>query len=94
MQFISTGFEGAGDAWRLSGELTLNGRTRPVTLDVEFHGLQEFHATNRNHAGFSATGAIRRSEFGMTPLGADKLALGDVVQIELDLESVEPHEAA
>ncbi len=97
MRFVSTGFEGAGDEWRLTGELTLNGQTRPVTLDVEFHGLQEFPGRNRVHAGFSATGAIRRSEFGiefgLMPLGAGKLALDDVVQIELDLEFVEPREA-
>jgi polyisoprenoid-binding protein YceI len=96
MRFVSTGIEGADEEWTLLGELTLNGRTRPVALDVEFNGVQEFPAANRLHAGFTATGSIRRSEFGiefgMMKIGADKLALGDEVKIELDFEFVQPEE--
>ena len=95
-RFVSTGITGAGDDWTLSGELTLNGVTRPMTLDVEFNGLEEFPGQNRRHVGFSASGALRRSEFGidfgMLPLSADKLALGDEVKLELDLEFIEPPE--
>jgi polyisoprenoid-binding protein YceI len=96
MRFISTGLSGAGDAWLLHGNLTLNGVTRPIALDLEFNGIEEFPGQNRRHAGFSATGSLRRSEFGidfgMLPLSADKLALGDEVKIELDLEFIEPEE--
>jgi polyisoprenoid-binding protein YceI len=97
MRFVSTELAGAGGEWRVRGDLTLNGRTRPLTLAVEFNGLQEFPGRNRRHAGFSAVGALRRSEygidFGMLPLGADVLALGDEVKLELDLEFVEPQDA-
>ena len=98
MRFVSVGIEGADEEWMLRGDLTLNGRTRPVALDVEFNGIEEFPGANRVHAGFTATGAIRRSEFGiefgMLKIGADKLALGDEVKIELDFEFIQPEEGA
>ena len=94
MRFVSQEMRPAGEVWELHGEVTLNGRTRPMTLQVELHGVQEFPGQNRRHAGFSATGSLRRSEFGiefgLLPIGMDTLALGDEVQIELDLEFVEP----
>lgn len=94
MRFVSTRISGADADLRLDGLLTLNGITRPIALDVEFNGLEEFPGQNKRHVGFSASGSLRRSEygidFGMMPLGADKLALGDEVKIELDLEFVEP----
>lgn len=98
MRFVSTGMTGAGGEWELLGELTLNGRTRPLTLAVEFNGVQEFPGQNRRHAGFSAAGSLRRSEFGiefgLLPIGVDALALGDEVKIELDLEFIEPRDGA
>lgn len=97
MRFISHGIQPAGEQWELQGEVTLNGHTRPLTLVVEFNGVQEFPGQNRRHAGFSATGSLRRSEFGiefgLLPIGMDTLALGDEVKIELDLEFVEPQDA-
>ncbi len=98
MRFVSTGIEGANEEWTLRGDLTLNGRTRPVALDVEFNGTELFSGTGRNHAGFTATGSIRRSEFGiefgLMMIGANKLALGDEVKIELDFEFVQPEDGA
>lgn len=94
MRFASRKISGDGADWQLDGLLTLNGVTHPVTLDVEFNGLEVFPGTSSRHAGFSASGTIKRSDFGidfgMLPLSADKLALGDEVKIELDLEFVEP----
>jgi polyisoprenoid-binding protein YceI len=94
MRFVSREIRGAGETFTVEGDLTLNGRTRPLTLDVEFNGVQEFPGRNIRHAGFSATGTLRRSEFGiefgLLPIGMDTLALGDEVKIELDLEFVEP----
>lgn len=97
MQFESTGIAPAKDGYTLTGNLTLNDRTRPVVLAVEFNGTELFTPTGKVHAGFSATGAIRRSEFGiefgLTAIGADRLALGDEVKLELELEFVEPDAA-
>lgn len=94
LHFVSTGLSEGEDGvtWELAGDLTINGITRPTVLDVEFHGTEK-HREDL-HAGFSATGEIRRSDFGIDfgilPLGGDKLALADRVPFELDLQFVEP----
>jgi polyisoprenoid-binding protein YceI len=94
MRFVSTQISLAGDELRVDGQVTLNGRTRPLTLEVEFNGVQEFPGRGIRHAGFSAIGSLKRSdfgiEFGLLPIGIDTLALSDDVKIELDLEFIEP----
>jgi polyisoprenoid-binding protein YceI len=95
MQFKSLHVLGDGSDWQLHGELTINGITRPVTLDVEFNGLAPYPPPDGlNHAGFSATGELKRSDFGIDmgilPIGPDRLALADKVRFELDLQFVEP----
>ncbi len=67
--------------------------TRPVTLAVEFHGTEVFPADQSLHAGFTATGEVKRSEFGIDFAiipGAEKLMLADRVKLELDLQFVAP----
>jgi polyisoprenoid-binding protein YceI len=94
MHFVSTGISGGEDGvnWELAGDMTINGVTKPAVLEVEFHGTEK-HREDL-HAGFSATGEVRRSDFGIDfgilPLGGDKLALADKVPFELDLQFVEP----
>ncbi len=84
----------AGDDWTLRGELTIGDVTRPLELDVEFGGIEAFPLDGRGHAGFEATGEIRRKDFGLdTGLLAGAL-LGDVVKLELDVQFVEPAPAA
>jgi polyisoprenoid-binding protein YceI len=93
MTFRSTAIKGAGENYELAGDLTIHGITKPVTLDVEFNGTEVFPGDQSTHAGFSATGQIKRSDFGIDfgiiP-GAEKLMLGDKVKIELDLQFVAP----
>jgi polyisoprenoid-binding protein YceI len=92
MKFVSTRITDDDGEWKLAGDLTVNGVTKPVVLDVEFHGTEDFHGTL--HAGFSATGELKRSDFGidfgMMPMGGDKLMLADKVPFELDLQFLEP----
>lgn len=88
MAFRSTAVRGDGATWTVDGELTIGAVTRPLTLAVELGGVEAFFDGTR-HAGFEATGEIRRKDFdlGFGPLGA---MLGDVVKFELDLEFIEP----
>lgn len=88
MAFRSVEVTGAGTDWVLAGELTIGDVTRPVRLDVELGGIEEFLDGTR-HAGFEARGELRRSDFGLGfgPIGA---FLGEVVKLELDLEFIEP----
>ena len=51
----------------VTGDLTLLGVTKPVTLKVAFNGGMKAHPMSKKPAiGFSATGLVKRSEFGMT----------------------------
>lgn len=93
MSFSSTSITGEGDEYRLVGDLTLNGVTRPVELDVEFFGTSVFPMDQSTRAGFSATGTLSRKDFGIefnVPLGGDKVMISDKVSIELDVQLVAP----
>ncbi len=76
------------EEFEVTGEVTLGGVTKPVTLDVEWGGLQQFQDGSR-HAGFTATGTIKRSEFDVAP-ALPTAMLSDKVAIELDIQLVEP----
>ncbi len=97
MTFVSTDIKGdvesGGDQFTLVGDLTVNGITKSVELDVEFFGTSVFPMDQSTRAGFSATGSISRSEFGISfnvPLGGDKVMISDKVNLELDVELVAP----
>ena len=89
MSFKSTKIEKTGESTgRLTGELTLLGVTKPVTLDVTFTRIAEhpFPAYKKVlTAGFSARGKIKRSDFGMTKFIP---ALGDEIVLMIDVEAV------
>ena len=93
MTFRSTSITGSDDEYQMVGDLTLAGVTQPVTFDVEFNGTEVFPGDQSTHAGFTATGQIKRSDFGVDfgiiP-GAEKLMLGDKIKVELDIQFVAP----
>ncbi|QYE36331.1 YceI family protein [Polymorphobacter sp. PAMC 29334] len=69
--------EGPGRA-TIAGNLTLHGVTRPVILQAQFVGAGVNPLDKSETIGFSATGTIRRSEFGVTkyvPLVGDEVKL-------------------
>ena len=75
------------------GDLTINGVTRPVELDVEFFGTSVFPMDQSTRAGFSATGTLSRKEFGIefnVPLGGNKVMIADKVALELDVQLIAP----
>ena len=90
LTFRGTGVSGAGDQFTLTGDLTLHGVTRAVTLDVTAEGRGK-DPWGGDRAGYSATGKIKRSDFGLTwnqVLEAGGIAVGDEIKISLDVELV------
>jgi polyisoprenoid-binding protein YceI len=89
--FKSTKIEAAGqDRYTMTGNLTIKGTTRPVTLSVVKYG--EFNDPNMGHRiGYSAEGKINRKDFGMTfnALLDGKWVVSDEVQILIEGEFVE-----
>jgi polyisoprenoid-binding protein YceI len=93
MTFVSTNIAGDGEEYTLSGDLTINGITKQVELEVEFFGTSVFPMDQSTRAGFSASGAISRKDFGIefnVPLGGDKVMISDKVTIELDVQLIAP----
>ena len=93
MTFVSTDLVGNDDAYVMTGELVINGITRIVSFDVEFNGAEVFPGDQKLHSGFTATGDVRRGDFDIDfnmPLGMGKLALGEKVKVELDIQFVAP----
>jgi polyisoprenoid-binding protein YceI len=89
--FESTSVEAAGkDAWKVSGDLTIRGTTRPVALDTSLEGVvQDPYGNHR--VGFSATTTVDRDEFGVSfgaVMEAGGLVVGKRVTIEIEAEAV------
>ena len=95
--FKSTRVEPAGtDRYRVTGDFTLRGVTKPVVLEVE-HGGSVKDPWGNNRGGFSVKGSINRSDFGLSfnqTLEGGGLALGDTVEFSIDMEAVKAMQAA
>ncbi len=79
----------------VTGDLTLHGVTKPVTLAVTYNGGYGAFAMDPGGAriGFSATGAINRSDFGMgfgVPEPGSTFGVGDRVEIIIETEFTNP----
>ena len=79
-RFVSTKVVASGQKAKITGNLTLNGVTRPVTLDAAFYGAGKMPAQMgaKENVGFRATGKIMRSQFGLgfgVPMVGDEVAL-------------------
>jgi polyisoprenoid-binding protein YceI len=96
MTFKSTRVETKAGELRLHGNFTLHGVTRPVVLDVEYAGTQK-DPWGGLRAGFSARTSLDRKEFGLTwnqLLEAGGVAVGDKVDIDIEIEAVKQVPAA
>ena len=82
--FKSTKFARTGEkTGKVSGELTVHGVTKPVTLDItlNFDGIQPM--SRKQTLGIAATGSLKRSEFGIS---AAVPYVSDDVSIEIQTE--------
>ncbi|MCX4097039.1 YceI family protein [Nocardia sp. alder85J] len=78
----------AAEDFEVVGELTFGEITKPITLAVEWGGVQEFRPGER-HTGFTATATLLRTDFGVgTALPSSFLS--DKIAIELDIQLIEP----
>lgn len=92
--FKSTKVEARDGKFRITGDLTFLGQTRPVTLEATVSGAMEKHPfTQRGAVGFTATTTFNRSEWGMT---GTQQYLGDAVTVEFNGEfnQADPQEPA
>jgi polyisoprenoid-binding protein YceI len=79
-RFVSTSVVASGQKAKITGNLTLNGVTKPVTLDATFYGAGKMpeQMGGMENVGFRATARIKRSDFGVSmgiPLVSDEVTL-------------------
>ncbi len=84
MRFVSTKVtRNADQTLRIDGELTLHGVTKPITLQAKLNKAAPNPFDKRPTVGFSATGTLKRSDFGVSTYVP---IIGDVVSITIDAE--------
>ena len=82
--FKSTKVEPTGDMTaKMTGDLTILGETKPVTMDVKLNKVGEHPINKKGWAGFNATTTLKRTEWG---LGKFAPFVGDEVNLMISVE--------
>ncbi|MFE9357607.1 YceI family protein [Streptomyces olivaceoviridis] len=91
MTFRSTKAESlGGDDYRITGELSLLGVTKPLTIDLEFNGAAKDPFGNER-VGFEGKAEILRSEWGLTwnaALETGGVLVSDKVRLRFDISAI------
>jgi polyisoprenoid-binding protein YceI len=91
MTFVSKKLTEEGGVKKLTGDLTLHGVTKSVTLDLEGPSKEQADPYGKTRRAFSATTTIHRQDFGLVwgkNLASGDAVIGDDVKVELDIEVV------
>ena len=81
--FVSTSVvPGANNTARVTGNLTMNGVTKPVTIDASFKGAGNSMMGNKLTVGFNGTTTIKRSDWGLSGFVP---MVGDNVELQISM---------
>ncbi|MEU0028327.1 YceI family protein [Streptomyces sp. NPDC006335] len=91
MTFRSTKAEALGDEdYRITGDLTILGTTKPLTIDLEFNGAAKDPFGNER-VGFEGKAEIKRSEWGLTwnaALETGGVLISDKIKLTFDISAI------
>ncbi|MFG3102681.1 YceI family protein [Streptomyces sp. NPDC048182] len=91
MTFRSTKVESAGgEDYRVTGDLTILGTTKPLTIDLEFNGAAK-DPFGYERVGFEGKAEIKRSEWGLTwnaALETGGVLVSDKIKLTFDISAV------
>jgi polyisoprenoid-binding protein YceI len=90
MTFTSTKVEEGGNGLLVTGDLSIKGVTKPVTLDVEVLGI-DTDPWGGTRIGFEGATTISRKEFGVDfniPMDGGRLLIGDKIDITVAVQAV------
>jgi polyisoprenoid-binding protein YceI len=89
--FESTRIEPMNDnTLRVTGNLTMNGITKEITLEAHVLGV-DVDPWGNQRVGMEVTGELSRGDFGMTfnqAMGSGNMLVGDKVRLALDISAV------
>jgi len=74
--------------YKLTGNLTMHGVTKPVTMALQYNGTVENAMNKKQTAGFQLTGTLKRSDFGIGVNFAEPM-ISDEVRIKADGEFIQ-----
>lgn len=90
LKFVGTKYEEAGDDYKLYGDLTIRGITRPISLNVEYGGIV-VDPYGQTKAGFTVKGKISRKEFELTwnaVTEAGQIVVSDDIRLNAEVQLV------
>jgi polyisoprenoid-binding protein YceI len=97
-RFVATSFQTEdGETGTMTGDLTLLGETNPVTLNVTLRQAGPHPFNGNQTAGFSATGTILRSDWGVdyaVPAVSDELTISIETELTMVTDEAEGEDAA
>lgn len=88
--FKSTSVQKGGEGYVVKGNLTINGITKPVTLDAEYGGSMKDPWGNQKH-GFAVTGKINRKDWGLqwnAALEGGGFLVSDEVRVNCEIQLI------
>jgi polyisoprenoid-binding protein YceI len=85
LSFKSTSVSNAGGKLTMTGDLTLNGVTKSITLDVDGPAPPQTDKQGKTRSGFSATGKLKRSDYNFGS-GTPSAVIGDDIKFSIDVE--------
>jgi polyisoprenoid-binding protein YceI len=89
--FASTAIEPLdATTFKVTGDLTIRGTTKPITLHAEIDGT-DTDPWGNERVGVTATGELSRGDFGMTfnqALGSGNMLVSDKVKLTIDVSAV------
>ena len=95
LTFKTKSVKAAGERYLVTGDLTMRGVTKEVTLDTEIIGFMASSMSGTPSVGLEATGTVDRKDFGISwnrNLDTGGFVLGDTVEITIRIEATVPRE--
>lgn len=90
LTFTSTSIERQGDDYAVTGDVTMHGVTKSETFTVVPGGVVKDPMSGAEKTGFSVSGKIKRSDYGLTwnaPLETGGVLVSDEVKINMEIQA-------
>jgi polyisoprenoid-binding protein YceI len=96
ISFVSTGVEAVDGGYRITGDLTIKGVAKPVSVDFEYTGTAVDPFGN-TRVGFEGSTTVNRKDWGVSwnaALEAGGVLVGDKIVLEFDVSAIHTEDAA